>query len=147
MATVRRIDVELKTGTAADAGTNGQVFLGLGGREFNLDLPGGDREKGQVDTYRLGDTANILNKERNDPREGGGYPLKMEDLFNFPVYLRFQGNDQNDDWNLESVTVKVTSSDPDDEFGPELTWQRLVGPEFNLWLGSKSGNICHLNPR
>jgi len=73
--------------------------------------------------------------------------VKMEDLFAFPVYLRFQGNDPNDDWNLESVTVRVTSSDPNDQFGPELVWQRLVGPEFNIWLGNKSGNICHLKER
>jgi hypothetical protein len=143
MATVKRIFVRLKTGAVEGAGTNGHVFLGIGGREFNLNLPTGDREQGATDEYTLGEGANILNKDQNDPRKG--CPVDMGHIWSFPVYVRFQGWDDNDSWNLESAGVEVFSSDPHDPSGATINWSRLVGPEFTLWLGSSYGSYCHLN--
>ena len=69
----------------------------------------------------------------------------MGQIWWFPVYVRFQGRDDNDTWNLESAGVEVFSSDAHDPSGSTMNWSRLVGPEFNLWLGSSNGSYCHLN--
>jgi hypothetical protein len=145
MATVKRIVVRLKTGDREGAGSDGQVFLGLGGREFNLNLPTGDREPGSDDRYTLGEGATILNKERNDPRIGCSLDQGQAVWF-FPAYIRFQGQNLEDTWNLESVGVEVFSSDPNDPAGAKANFSRLVGPEFHLWLGDRTGNYCYLNP-
>ena len=146
MATVKQIIVNLKTSNRAGADTNGHVYLGPGGREFNLNLPTGDRELGATDTYTLGEETNILNPDENDPRAGSGCPLEQGQLFWFPVYIRFQGENFEDRWNLDSVGVRVFSSDPHDQANPELRFSRLLGPNFHLWLGGKYGNYCYLNP-
>jgi hypothetical protein len=146
MATVKQIIVNLKTSNRAGADTNGHVYLGLGGREFNLNLPTGDRELGATDTYTLGEETNILNPDENDPRAGSGCPLEQGQLFWVPVYIRFQGENFEDRWNLDSVGVRVFSSDPHDPANPELRFSRLLGPNFHLWLGGKYGNYCYLNP-
>jgi hypothetical protein len=146
MATVKQIIVNLKTSDRAGAGTNGHVYLGLGGREFNLNLSTEDREPGATDSYTLGEGANILNKNENDPRAGFGCPLEQGQLIWFPVYIRFQGENFEDSWNLDSAGVRVFSSDPQDPAGPELRFSRLLGPNFHLWLGGKYGNYRYLNP-
>jgi hypothetical protein len=139
MAAVNRITVTLATGNRDGAGTDGEVFLGIGGREFKLDdpnLPG--HGAGASVEYVLGDGATVANKERNDPDED--LRLKTDDLegFQFPVYIRFKGVTDNDTWNLEAATVLADSSDGIQE------WKRMAGNANNLWLGNQFGNVCYL---
>jgi len=112
MAPISKIEVEIKTGDVANAGTDGHVYLGICGREFYLDRGNvNDFEKGHTDTFILGgNAANILNKGENDPRKP---QLDTENLPNnvgvdgFPVYIRFEPRGGNPDWNLETVSVRV----------------------------------------
>ena len=67
MATVKQIIVNLKTSDRAGAGTNGHVYLGLGGREFNLNLSTEDREPGATDSYTLGEGRTSSTRTRTIP--------------------------------------------------------------------------------
>jgi hypothetical protein len=127
-----QIVVTLRTGNVAGAETDGQVYLSLGGREFNLKRPDhDDRAQGATDTYRLGRDANVENKERNDPRKllFGAYSF-------YPVGLRFEPQattPQPDDWNLANARVVVKIGE-----GSTEEWVLEEGLR-QLWLGFHSG--------
>jgi hypothetical protein len=121
------IDVTIMTGDGA--GTDGDVYLGICGREFFVDTSRDDFERGSSTTYRLGDGANILNKERNDPRNP---QLDSNDLDKFPVYIRFDPSGSYPDWNLTFVNVELAGTGYGVIFRP------------GLWLGRKSGKFCYL---
>lgn len=127
-----QIVVTLRTGNVAGAETNGEVYLSLGGREFNLKRPNhDDRARGATDTYRLGRDANISNKERNDPRK-----LRFGSYGFYPVGLRFEPQattPQPDDWNLANARVVVKLEEGSTE---EYELEESLR---NLWLGFHSG--------
>jgi hypothetical protein len=138
---ITQIEVILETGNRDGAGGNGDVFLQMGPREFNLRLPPNptgpkERDKGVTNEYTLGQGANIVNKDHNDPRKD--LVLKITDVDGFPVCLRFKGQTDDDTWNLESVTVTATSPDGD------VKWSRGFNHPNNLWLGNQFGNVCYL---
>ena len=129
MATIRSIDVTIHTGDVDNAGTDGDVYLGICGREFFLDSGANDFERGSRRLYRFGEGANIQNSGVNDPRNP---PLDSDDLRMFPVYIRFEPQGSSPDWNLTFVNVEVAGTG----FGI------ILRP--GLWLGRTSGKICHL---
>jgi hypothetical protein len=77
MASVSGILCQIVTGNVDAAGTDGRVYLGLGGREFRLDSTADDFEKGSWREYILGAVpadldlppprAPVRNADRNDP--------------------------------------------------------------------------------
>lgn len=134
---VRKITVDITTSFAKGAGTEGQVFLGLGGREFRLDIDSyEDFDRGDEVTYELGEDANVRFPERNDPRQG--FPIGIDDVTAKPVYLRLAPHDKSDDWNLANVHVRISAGDE------ELRYAALDGAQENIWLGPQSGNLVHL---
>ena len=87
MPAIEIIDIKIVTGNVSGAGTDGEVYLGICGREFRLDTSGDDFKRGANDIFRLGSNANIKNKERNDPRNP---QHRTDDLDKFPVYIRLE---------------------------------------------------------
>lgn len=144
MAKIERIDVTLNTSKVPDAETNGQVYLFVGGREFNLKQPPphDDRARGAEDTYHLGKEGNVENPKRNDPRTP--FPLTTEDVDKLPVWLRFEPEDREDEWNLERAAVRVTGLGG--EFGDPVTrtYRILDQATDNVWLGRQSGLYIYL---
>jgi hypothetical protein len=137
MALIERIDVKLRTGNRQDAQTDGDVYLGVCGREFFLDTEADDFERGPGNprTYTFGVGANVKRPEANDPRSP--YQLLTERLGLCPAYIRFAPDGGDDHWNMESVIVTVQA-------GPErVEYQALGGPD-HIWLGAKSGLYCYL---
>ena len=133
MAKITRIDVRVKTGSQSEAGTDGDVYIGIGGREFGLDSAADDFERGSDRTYILGEGSNVT--------AGGSpsfpYQLLTENLDRFPVYMRFSPKDRNDFWNLESVTATVNP-------GPAQVQFQALGGTDNLTLGTPFGLFCYL---
>ncbi|MCE7980038.1 MAG: hypothetical protein DYG89_02500 [Caldilinea sp. CFX5] len=138
MAIITRIDVKIITGDRPGAETAGCVYLGIGGREFCLATAGNDFARNSRQTFTLGEGANINHADDNDPR--APYALHTEELANFPVYIRFAPNDQNDQWNLESVEVHVNPA----RGAGERDYDALHGAE-HLWLSPWSGLYCYLH--
>ena len=128
MPAIESVFVQIRTGNLTDAGTDGEVYLGICGREFRLDSSGNNFERGAVDTFRLGAGGNVKNGDRNDPRSP---QLRTEDLDKFPVYIRFDPVGSSPDWNLGFVVVQLGA-----EFGA------ILNP--GLWLGRVSGKFCYL---
>jgi hypothetical protein len=135
MAAITRIDVQLKTGNRSGAGTDGDVYIRICGREFYVDSAINDFEQGADRTYTLGTGANVNFPSDNDPHSP--YQLHTENLDRFPVNLRFNPVDRNDNWNLESVTVTVNP-------GPGQVQYQALGGSDNLVLGIHSGLVCDL---
>lgn len=134
MANIRRIDVRLKTGTAGGAGTDGDVYIGVAGREFYIDTAYDDFERGSDRTYTLGTGANIKYAQYNNPRNP---QLDTADVATFPVYLRFEPPGPGPNWNLEFVEVTVNPG------SGQIKYRALKGSP-DLWLGQKYGKFVHL---
>ncbi len=135
MPAITRIDVVLKTGARSGAGTDGDVYIGIGGREFYVDSAINDFEQGITTPYAFGTGANVNFAANNNP--ASPYQLLTENLERFPVYVRFEPDDRNDNWNLESVTVTVNP-------GPGQVQYQALGGSNHLWLGVHAGLYCYL---
>lgn len=140
MAAITRIDVRIKTGRGGKlAGTDGDVYIRIGGREFFVDSEADDFEQGSDRTYTFGEGANVRFAALNDPRSP--YQLLTENLNRFPINLRFVPGPsslaQEDVWILESITVTVNPGTG------QVQYQALGGSD-NLVLGKRAGLYCDL---
>lgn len=132
--TISSIFITITTDAARDSGTDGSVYLGIGGREFNCDTSADDRETGDVNTYTFGEGSNVSRPAANDPRNP---PIKDEWIDRFPVYLRFQ-SDGGDHWALRRAQLTING-----ELVPR--YEFLIPTNSDpLWLGPKSGCIAYL---
>ena len=130
MSNIRQIKVNIVTSNVNGAGTDGNVFLGICGREFYLDSSRNDFERNSNFTYVLGVDSNITRKSENDPRSP---QLHTEHLRNFPVYIRFEPlGGSASAWNLQYVRVEVGGI----EYG--------INYPGGLWLGDGAGKFCYL---
>lgn len=137
MANINRIDVRVKTGSAGGAGTDGEIYIGVAGREFHIDSAYDDYERSSDRTYVLGTGANIKRAAYNNPRNP---QLKTEDVGTFPVYLRFEPRGDGPNWNLEYIRVTVNP-------GPnQINYNSLSGSP-DLWLGQKFGKCLYLKKK
>jgi hypothetical protein len=137
MASITSISVVVSTGNRPGGGTDGEVFLGICGREFNLDTASNNFEPGMVETFLLGSGSNVLSPALNDPTSP---QLDTSDLSTFPKYIRFEPGSEmegNPGWNLERVTVTVN---------PGLSQFKFdaLANSPNLWLGQASGKFLYL---
>jgi len=147
MAKITGILCQVVTGNFSGAGTDGNVYLGLGGREFKLDSSADDFERGSLREYVMGQgpvepnlpppQVRVLNKDKNDPRVG--FPLDTVNLAPLtPVYIRFEPEGAGDNWNLSFADALVFS-----EQGFVVAF--TPPPDFdNLWLGQTMGKILYL---
>jgi len=141
MANVTRITCIINTHADAGsgAGTDAAVFLGMGGREFRLDVQGPDFERDAVgDQYTLGDGANIRRPQENDPRQPS--VLKTTTLDGFPVYFRYAPQDSSDHWRLGGAVVFVYRGDEQ----LANAYVADVPAESGIVLGRNAGEILHL---
>ena len=133
MAKINQISARIKTANRGQAaGTNGRVYLGIGGREFNLNLLGGpDFEPGMDQTFILGEGANIGPAPAdNDPRSP---QLVTEALDKYPTYVRFEPNAEDDRWAVEQINVTVNSGS-----APSFS---ALGQGSYIWLGNTSTKV------
>jgi hypothetical protein len=136
---VRRIVVDVVTSHATGAGTAAPVMLGLGGREFRLQVDADeDFERGAESNFQLGEDANVQHPSRNDPRLG--VPIHVRDVLSHPVYVKLLAKADKDDWLVEGVTVRVI---PQGE-RRAIRYAALEGPQQTAWLGLQSGTVLHL---
>jgi hypothetical protein len=147
---IERLLVRVETLNQSGAGTGGEVFLGIGGREFNIDSNKNNFEQNAKELFILGDTRDRLgdwmevrNKDRNDPRVP--LPLNTGDLDKLPVYLRFEPEryDSTEEWGLNYVFVKVNPTI--DGQNQEVLYEALGPANVFLWLGRNGGRYCYLH--
>lgn len=147
MAQVTGVLVQIITGNVNGAGTDGRVYLGLGGREFRLDSNQDDYERNSWREYILARAPlepdlpppqiRVTNPGRNDPRVG--LPVDTARLSRSPVYIRFEPAGDSPDWNLRSVVVLVYTGESQFvvAYMPPMTFD-------NLWMGDAFGKILYL---
>ncbi len=146
MAAITGLLCQMITGKVSGGGTDGNVYVGVGGREFKLDSSADDYEAGSWREYVLGDIASgpgtgftpVLEPDLNDPRKG--FPLNTVNLNKSPVYIRFEPKvNEDDNWNLSSAHVLVYTG--------HFQFHTAFGPpeDFdNLWMGPRSGKMLFL---
>jgi len=146
MAKITGILCQVITGNVSGAGTDGSVYLGLGGREFRMDSTKDDFERRSSREYIMGagplepnlppPQIRVNNPDKNDPRKG--FPLDTANLTRAPVYIRFEPENSDDNWNLKFAAALVYAE------GKFLVGY-LVPPVFdNLLLGTGSGKVVYL---
>jgi hypothetical protein len=138
MAQINTIRLHLQTGDLSGAGTDGDVYLGVCGREFSIDTTRDDFERGSAREYVLGAGSNVNNASVNDPR---AQQLFVENVDHFPVYIRFQPQNRGDNWQLQRAEVRFN-----DDFFPVWDTASFVhnDPAKGIWLGVRSGLVVHL---
>jgi hypothetical protein len=136
MAQIESIQININTGDESGAGTDGSIYLGVCGREFHLDTTADDFERGRGHQYVLGGGSDVVNLAVNDPRKQF---LEVEDVDAFPVYVRFEPNNDGDNWNLARADLSFN-----DNFFPRWETQSFIPEEDGIWLGQRSGNVVHL---
>ena len=136
MTAITRIELRLVTGNRTDAGTDGDVFLGVAGQEFNVDSQGdvNDFERGSDRVYVFGDGATVLRPDENDPRTP--WQTDSDELRFTPRYIRFEPG-QGGDWDVERVDLTVIYQ------GGSLHVSRLEGGN-HLWLGERRGKVLYM---
>lgn len=136
MANLNSFHVHIKTNNLKNADTDGNVYIGICGREFRCDSKADDFEKDSNTIYIFGTNANVENAANNDPRKP---QLKVEDVDRFPVYIRFE-QDLTDldggEWNLEAAVVHLNETTT-----PQ--YESQLGKE-GLWLGKSVGSFLYL---
>ena len=150
MATVFSITPLVWTSEDSNSDTDGTVYLGIGGREFRLDSPRDDFERGDAANTTVGKFNQVNNPEMNNPRTP--LTLKTETLDLFPVYLRLEGDDHWKPWNAlvwvlsgpneDNLSVTdwfVADIDSTLENGV-LKGGLWLGPEAGRWLFLRRGN-------
>jgi len=139
MARIDSIQLHIQTGNLSGAGTDGDVYLGLCGREFSIDTTRDDFERGAARTYVLGEGANINNAAVNDPRSHG---LFTENAALFPVYIRFYPQSRGDNWQVQRADMRFNES-------LHIDWDTVNfvpnDPAQGIWLGTRSGFVLHLS--
>jgi hypothetical protein len=135
---IHKITVDVVTGGDDDAGTDGDVYLGMAGREFWMNVENQDDfEAGDHACYIFGEDSNVAHADRNDPRKDR--PVHDADVDRFPVYVRMVPHGRHDDWELAEVRVSVYSEAGVRHYGA------LLEPGQKLWLGRTSGLYCYLD--
>ena len=138
MTLIRSIQLQLNTGNMDGAGTDGDVYLGVCGREFYVDTSADDFERGSSRLYIFGDGANVNNPPNNDPRKQS---LHIENVGNFPVYLRFQPQSRTDNWNIQRAEVSFNQN-----FFPRWDTASFVSQSVGIWMGTRSSLFLHIPP-
>jgi len=141
---ITTFSVQLITGDRSGAGTDGDVYIGIAGREFYIDSSRSaddDFERGSDRTYVFGAGSNVRFHNENDPRSP--YQIFVEDIDVVPAYIRFVPQDRTDNWNLEEVTVIVNNGDAKLQALGALS-SPAGSPQDNLWLGTHYGLYCSL---
>jgi hypothetical protein len=153
MAQVTGILCQVITGNKDGAGTDGRVYLGLGGREFRMDSSADDYERRSWREYLIGDPPvepdpnntpghqiRVQNGSRNDPRDVG-FHIDSDNLSKSPVYIRFEPSGSSPDWNLSFVAAVI--------YAPPFWIGFLppVGFTNSLWLGDNYGKVLYLTER
>jgi len=144
MADIQQIVAFTWTSTSDDAGTDGDVYLGIAGREFYLDTPEDDNEPKYGIAAVLGPAATVSEPAMNDPRSP--YQLETGFLDRFPTYLRLAGDDH---WKLHYAMIWVYS-------GADVASKQIShvystpfaggGSWTNgMWLGPTAGQVLHLH--
>jgi hypothetical protein len=146
MANITGVLCQIITGNISGAGTDGDIYLGLCGREFHLDSDEDDYERGSWREYILGTgpldpnppppQIHVRNPDKNDPASEG-FPLNSANLDRSPIYIRFEPEGSDDNWNVASAVVLVYTG----------TFLKAYLPprEFdNLWLGKAMGKVLFL---
>jgi hypothetical protein len=139
MTKITNIDVLIQTGDREGAGTDGDVYAGVAGREFYLDTEGDDFERGSRFFYRLGDRGEfnerpLVNPGGNDPRK---QELVAEEVDNYPIYIRFEPQDRDDNWNLELAVIGINRD-------VDRLYDSLEIAPSGIWLGTRFGLVLHL---
>ena len=136
MAQIDSIQVNINTGDESGAGTDGSIYVGLAGREFHLDTSADDFERGSSHKYVLGVGSDVVNPAVNDPRKQF---MQVEDVDAFPIYVRFEPNNDGDNWNLARADVSFN-----DNLFPRWETTTFVSSTEGIWLGQRSGTVVHL---
>jgi hypothetical protein len=140
MVEIKQIIVMIKTGDVGGAGTDGKVYLGIGGREFRVDKLGNQFQRNNLDTFTIGLGSDIENPDNVNslpsPTGNKNAPnIEDVDIEFSPKYLRFNPNSDDDNWNVQHVQVEVI------DIGK--TYQ---GPrDGNIRLGTRSGLTINLS--
>jgi hypothetical protein len=133
---ITSIQFQLITADQSGAGTDGDVYLGVAGREFYVDTTADDFERGSARLYIFGDGANNINPGDNDPRD---HNLHIENVDSFPVYVRFEPRSRNDNWIVQRAEVSFN-----DNLFPRWDTASIISQRVGIVMGTRSTLFLHI---
>ena len=136
MTRITSIQFLLITADRSGAGTDGDVYLGVCGREFYVDSTADDFERGSSRLYVFGDGANNINPGDNDPRD---HNLQLETVDSFPVYIRFQPRSRTDNWIVQRAEVSFNGN-----IFPRWDTASIISQRVGIVMGIRSSLFLHI---
>jgi hypothetical protein len=133
---ITSIQFQLITANQSGAGTDGDVYLGICGREFYVDSSANDFERGSSRLYVFGTGANNINPGDNDPRD---HNLQIENVDTFPVYIRFQPQSRTDNWIVQRAEVSFNGN-----FFPRWDTASVISQRVGIVMGTRSTLFLHI---
>lgn len=132
MARINRIDVFVETGDITFGGTNGHVYVGVGGREVALDAVGNDFQPFSSFTYVIGDGDTLKRQFGNNLSQF----VDTADAILLPCYIRFVPKRNADKWELDTARVTLNPGPSQVTFSYPFT--------SSVVLGVDTGKIVYL---
>ena len=148
MPQIASITLHLQTGDLSGAGTDGDVYLGLCGREFSIDSTRDDFESGDGRSY-------VLGEGRDDPPQCGGKRPRgasgssPRTFTCIPCTSVSSRATRTDNWQLQRADVRFNDS-------LHIDWDTINfvpnDPDEGIWLGVRSGlevdleDVSHESP-
>jgi hypothetical protein len=153
LVAIKTFYFRIVTMNSIGAGTDGNPYIGIGGREFRIDSEKDDFEQNIDRTFLSGEKPAVIpgNLELygltapqwNDP--SSPVQLYTENLYKYPVYIRFEPLDDDDDWGLGYVSVRVNPTVEGEREVELVKYEALEDQDQSLWLGKSWGKYCYLH--
>lgn len=138
MANINTITVEIKTGSREKStrwNVHGLVYLGIGGRDFDLIIDGQEFKNGSTNTFILGEGTNTgADPRNNDPRSP--FQLVTETLSKYPIYIRFEPRREDERWEIDEINVVVNPG------AEEIKYSTLGGGQ-HIVLSDRSTKVLY----
>lgn len=143
MPQIKRIEVHIRMARVPGSRPDGDLYIGVGGREFGVALKRDDLLPEEVLVYAFGENPSPLkNAEKNDP---SGQRLTTETLRDYPVYARYEPDGKKDNWCIEDLRIVVNGGGADERRFRAAILGMAEGVEASqIWLGRGLGKMIYL---
>ncbi len=143
MPQIKRIEVHIRMACMPESRPDGELYIGIGGREFGVALKRDDLPPEGVLVYAFGENPSPLKHAgENDP---SAQRLTTETLRDYPVYVRYEPDGKKDNWCIEDLGIVANSGGEDETRFRAAILSTAEGSEApRIWLGKRLGKMIYL---
>ncbi|QAA75898.1 MAG: hypothetical protein BIP78_0130 [Candidatus Bipolaricaulis sibiricus] len=142
MSQIKRVEIHVRTAHVPGRRPDGDLYVGVGGREFVVSLKREDFPPDRVLVYAFGENPSpTKHAGENDP---SAQRLTTDTLRDYPVYVRYEPDGKKDNWCVEDLRIVADGRGGDERRFRAAILGTTEGREApQIWLGKRFGKmIC-----